>query len=180
MPTFVLPLASFRLTSPFGERTHPVTGEERKFHNGLDLAAPTGTPVLAVGAGTVTTGSVSPINGNWIKIDHGDGYSSAYLHLSATSVAVGQKVGIGQVIGKVGATGRATGPHLHFILYKGGVPVDPAPFILGGAAAGVVSAAASAFTGWGRFAAWGLVTMFAGWFVWKRWGSQKQLPGPKP
>jgi murein DD-endopeptidase MepM/ murein hydrolase activator NlpD len=94
-------------------------------HNGVDLAAPTGTPVYAVAPGVVTTVGYTDINGNWIKVDHGEGYATAYLHLSRTDVARGAQVVAGQQLGAVGATGRVTGPHLHFILYKDGQEVDP-------------------------------------------------------
>lgn len=117
--------AAYRFTSGFGPRTNPVTGEYQSLHNGLDLAVPTGTPILSVAAGTVVTSGYTDVNGNWIKVDHGNGYMTAYLHLSERRVQAGQKVSQGEVLGLSGSTGRSTGPHLHFILYQNGTPVDP-------------------------------------------------------
>lgn len=137
---FLLPVALLsRVSSGFGTRTHPVTGQKGSFHNGIDFAAPNGTPVLAARAGrVVTVQSGHATNGNWIKIDHGNGYATAYLHLADTRVSTGSAVTAGQRIGSVGSTGRSTGNHLHFIVYQNGTPVDPKPFILwsGLAAAG--------------------------------------------
>ena len=130
---FLNPLADgpFRVTSPYGPRRHPVTGEEGSMHSGLDLGAPSGTPVYSADGGRVTKVWIEdPIVGNGIKIWHPDGMSTAYMHLArAPRAVVGQVVAKGQQIGEVGATGRATGPHLHFMVYlASGATVDPRPW----------------------------------------------------
>jgi murein DD-endopeptidase MepM/ murein hydrolase activator NlpD len=114
------------ITSPFGWRTNPFGGGP-EFHQGLDIAAPTGTTVTAAAAGTVIMAQWYGGYGNYILIDHGGGYSTGYGHLSAIYVSVGQSVQRGQAIGAVGSTGQSTGPHLHFEVRIAGKPVDPAP-----------------------------------------------------
>lgn len=113
------------ITSPFGWRSNPFGGSP-EFHQGLDIAAPTGTTVTATAAGTVILAQWYGGYGNYILIDHGGSYSSGYGHLSAIYVSVGQKVQKGQAIGAVGSTGQSTGPHLHFEIRINGKPVDPA------------------------------------------------------
>jgi murein DD-endopeptidase MepM/ murein hydrolase activator NlpD len=125
-----------RLSSPFGPRIHPVTGEVGKMHNGLDIAAPTGTPVYAAADGKVASVVQGhAVSGNYVTVEHYVGpltYSTQYLHLSRTGVQKGQQVEMGDKIGEVGSTGRSTGPHLHFIVSMR-VPsrefLDPATFI---------------------------------------------------
>ena len=107
------PLDRLHVTSPFGSRIHPITGE-RKTHHGIDYGNPTGTPVYAVAEGVVTVSGFDPYSGNKIAIRHRDNSESWYMHLSARGVTVGAKVAPRQCIGKVGSTGRSTGPHLHF------------------------------------------------------------------
>jgi murein DD-endopeptidase MepM/ murein hydrolase activator NlpD len=114
------------ITSPFGWRSNPFGGGP-EFHQGLDIAAPTGTTVTAAAGGTVIMAQWYGGYGNYILIDHGGGYSSGYGHLSAIYVSVGQSVQRGQAIGAVGSTGQSTGPHLHFEIRIAGKPVDPAP-----------------------------------------------------
>jgi len=114
------------ITSPFGWRTNPFGGGP-EFHQGLDIAAPTGTTVMAAAAGTVIMAQWYGGYGNYILIDHGGGYSTGYGHLSAIYVSTGQSVARGQAIGAVGSTGQSTGPHLHFEVRIAGKPVDPAP-----------------------------------------------------
>ncbi|MFY9632213.1 MAG: peptidoglycan DD-metalloendopeptidase family protein [Candidatus Cybelea sp.] len=114
------------ITSPFGWRSNPFGGSP-EFHQGLDIAAPTGTTVTAAAGGTVIMAQWYGGYGNYILIDHGGGYSTGYGHLSAMYVASGQSVQRGQAIGAVGSTGQSTGPHLHFEVRIGGKPVDPAP-----------------------------------------------------
>jgi len=114
------------ITSPFGWRSNPFGGAP-EFHQGLDIAAPSGTTVTAAAGGTVIMAQWYGGYGNYILIDHGGGYSTGYGHLSAIYVSTGQSVQRGQAIGAVGSTGQSTGPHLHFEVRIAGKPVDPAP-----------------------------------------------------
>jgi murein DD-endopeptidase MepM/ murein hydrolase activator NlpD len=114
------------ITSPFGWRSNPFGGAP-EFHQGLDIAAPSGTTVTAAAGGTVIMAQWYGGYGNYILIDHGGGYSTGYGHLSAIYVSSGQSVQRGQAIGAVGSTGQSTGPHLHFEVRIAGKPVDPAP-----------------------------------------------------
>ncbi len=108
-----------RLSSPFGYRWHPTTGQW-SMHNGVDFAAPKGTPIYATRSGQVTIATYSSTAGNYVSINHLDGYSSIYMHMTHYVVSAGESVKAGQLIGYVGSTGRSTGPHLHFgISYKG-------------------------------------------------------------
>ena len=116
------------LSSPYGWRTHPVYGD-RRFHSGVDLAGSQGTPIVAARSGTVTTASYNGSSGYFVTINHGDGYSSSYLHMTGFTVKVGQKVSRGQTIGYMGSTGVSTGPHLHFSIYYNGSTVNPASYI---------------------------------------------------
>ncbi len=113
----------FRVTSPFGERVHPVTGE-RSFHNGTDIGVPTGTPLLAAAKGRVKRQSRDSISGNYVILDLGLGIQTTYCHLSEPEVKEGAPVTRKQEIGLSGATGRVTGPHLHYILRVRDKPVD--------------------------------------------------------
>jgi hypothetical protein len=114
-----------RISSPFGLR-RILNDQPRNPHSGLDIAAPTGTPVMAPAAGTITLTGDFFFNGKTVFIDHGGGMISMACHLSAIDVNAGARVVRGQAIGKVGATGRATGPHLHWTLSLNGQVVDPA------------------------------------------------------
>lgn len=117
-----------RITSGFGWRIHPISGV-RHFHEGLDIAAPIGTPVRAVASGKVTfVGYVSGY-GRMVTIDHGNGLVTRYAHLSRASVSRGQSVVAGQVIGCVGDSGYATGPHVHFEVRLDGEAKDPRKFL---------------------------------------------------
>lgn len=107
----------------------PVTGEKGAFHSGLDVGAPTGTDIVAAAEGTVTVAGYTSINGNYIKIYHGNGITTAYCHCSVLEVEAGEKVSQGQVIAKVGSTGKSTGPHLHFGVAKDGTYVDPLGYV---------------------------------------------------
>lgn len=118
------PVASARLSSGFGMRFHPILGYSR-MHQGVDFAAPTGTPVLASASGRVTQAGWGGGYGNLIVIDHGRGLKTRYAHLHRMNVRPGQQVGQGQVIGQVGSTGLSTGPHLHYEVWQDGRPVDP-------------------------------------------------------
>jgi len=120
---FMYPIRG-RLTSRFGYRSDPFTGV-RTFHTGIDLAAPTGTPVKATLEGRVATTGYSTVFGNYIIITHDAGYQSLYGHLSKIGVDRGQRVAQGAVIGRVGNTGYSTGSHLHLSLYKNGKMINP-------------------------------------------------------
>lgn len=115
---------NYRVTSIFGPRTHPVTNKP-SFHTGFDIGASTGTPVKAVYTGTVIFAKYMNAWGNYIIVDHGSGYLSAYAHNSKILVKKGDKVTTGQVIAKAGSTGWSTGPHLHLGIKKNGEWVDP-------------------------------------------------------
>jgi murein DD-endopeptidase MepM/ murein hydrolase activator NlpD len=112
------------LTSYFGMRTSPITGR-RVIHEGIDIAANIGTPIYATADGVVSSVVYSPSYGKLVKIDHGYGYRSIFAHTSQILVKPGQRVERGDLIAKVGNTGRSTGPHLHYELRLDGVPIDP-------------------------------------------------------
>ena len=120
------PLKFTRISSGYSlHRKHPVHGTVRP-HTGVDYAAPSGTPVMSIGDGTVlSAGRGSGGAGNMVKVRHNSVYTTAYLHLSKFAVKAGQRVSQGQVIGYVGMTGTATGPHLDFRVWKNGSPVNP-------------------------------------------------------
>ena len=126
---WIKPLKSYTITSAFGMRKHPVLGYER-MHEGVDMAAPAGTPIYAAKSGKVTTASYQKGGaGNYVSINHGDGFSSIYMHMTRYIVSKGQYVNAGQVIGYVGSAGISTGNHLHFgIAYKG-TYVNPMKYI---------------------------------------------------
>jgi murein DD-endopeptidase MepM/ murein hydrolase activator NlpD len=111
-------------SSSWGKRTDPIDGTS-KFHAGLDLAAAADSPVRAAGSGVVTRAGAAGGYGNLVVVDHGGGLETRYAHLAHIKVEVGQTVGPGDVVGGVGATGRATGPHLHFEVRRDGHAVDP-------------------------------------------------------
>jgi len=113
-----------KVTSGFGMRWHPITGGW-KAHAGIDLAARSGTPVVAASAGMVSYAGRRGGYGLMIEVSRGDGLVTRYGHLSRLAVAQGQSVSQGETIGTVGATGMATGPHLHYEVRVNGVPVDP-------------------------------------------------------
>lgn len=107
------PLDRLHITSPYGSRIHPITGR-RTVHNGVDYGSPMGSAVHAVAVGVVIVSGYDNLSGNKIAIKHRDNSVSWYMHMSARGVGVGAHVAAGQVIGRVGSTGRSTGPHLHF------------------------------------------------------------------
>lgn len=118
------------ITSPFGERTW--NNGFTEFHRGIDIAAPTGTPVKAAKSGIVTYAAEMGSYGNVVFIDHGDGFSTRYAHLSAFKCKVGDEVRMGDVIGLVGSTGNSTGPHLHFETLIDESPKNPMHFLKDG------------------------------------------------
>ncbi|MBQ6806693.1 MAG: peptidoglycan DD-metalloendopeptidase family protein [Lachnospiraceae bacterium] len=122
---FAFPCPGYkRLSDDYGNRMHPTLGVQ-KFHNGIDLAAPAGTPILAAYDGDVVAAGYSSSMGNYIMIDHGDGLYTIYMHASALYVSKGQEVKKGQTIAGVGTTGRSTGNHLHFGVRLNGNYVSP-------------------------------------------------------
>lgn len=125
--SFVYPIRG-RLTSPFGWRDDPFTSA-RIYHAALDIAATLGTPIKASMKGTVSSAGQNAIYGKFVIITHSNGYQTMYGHMSAISVAQGTSVEQGAKIGEVGSTGRSTGPHLHFALFKNGRAVDPLEFL---------------------------------------------------
>lgn len=123
------PAASMVITCPFGDMTY-MDGLTHH-HDGMDIAAPTGTPVLAAADGTVLEADYNGTDGNYVKIQHADGYVTIYKCLASYSVAENDVVSQGDPIGTVGSTGRSTGPHLHLELLENGTPVDPAEYFAG-------------------------------------------------
>lgn len=122
---FRMPIAAqFRWSSPYGYRIDPIAGV-KSFHTGTDMACPTGTPILAAMSGKVTTTGINRVYGNYVIIDHGNGYQTLYAHMSKIIASKGQWVSQGTRIGLVGSTGYSTGPHLHFTVYKNGKLIDP-------------------------------------------------------
>ncbi len=119
------PINGARLSSGFGNRKHPILGYT-KMHKGTDFAAPTGTPIYAAGNGRITSYGANGSFGNYAKIEHANGYTTAYAHMSryAKGLKRGSSVKQGQVIGYVGTTGRSTGPHLHYEVYINNRPVN--------------------------------------------------------
>lgn|GEM_PF-3418194 len=120
----------FGITSDFGSRVHPVLNVPKQ-HTGLDIGATQGSQVVACLSGRVIRAEMLPAYGQIVVIDHGGKVSSVYAHLSAVSVQVGDLVERGDNIGRVGATGAVTGPHLHFEVRQDGEPVDPGAFLGG-------------------------------------------------
>ncbi len=112
------------ITSTFGARRHPILGYTR-MHAGVDFGAAYGSPIYAVGDAVVQFAGWHGGHGNYVKLDHGGGFATGYGHMSRIAVAPGTRVRAGQVIGYVGSTGLSTGPHLHYELYRNGVPVNP-------------------------------------------------------
>ena len=127
LPT-TLPVKDGVLGSTFGHRSDPFAGT-RSMHEGLDFAAEQGTPVLAAADGVVLGAAYHPEYGNLVELDHGDGLSSRYAHLSEMAVKPGELIKRGSQIGRVGSTGRSTGPHLHFEVRMLGIAQNPANFL---------------------------------------------------
>jgi|GEM_PF-1536357 len=125
-PRFIRRPVRGAVTSGFGPRVDPFTGRRGAFHRGLDIAARRGAPVRSMGDGVVTMAKPWGVGGLTVKVEHAEGWSSAYGHLDRIDVRVGQTVTAGQRLGIVGNTGKSTGPHLHFEVRKDYVLVDPA------------------------------------------------------
>lgn len=125
---WVVPVDYIYISSPFGSRVHPITGVVTT-HYGVDLAANQGNPIYATRSGVVTQATYGASGGYYVYIDHGDGFTSIYLHMTGFIVSVGQHVDAGEVIGYCGSTGASTGPHLHFGLTLNGTYVDPTQYV---------------------------------------------------
>jgi murein DD-endopeptidase MepM/ murein hydrolase activator NlpD len=126
---FGLPMDNIKITTEFGETYFDPSDDSRSFHNGVDLKADIGVPVKAINDGIVKTADEYLLEGKFAMIDHGFGIFSNYLHLSEIYVKPGEKVSKGQIIGLSGNSGKSVGPHLHFMVKVGDVPVDPLAFI---------------------------------------------------
>ena len=127
--TWITPVSGWKLTSAFGMRVHPVLKTQR-MHNGIDMACAQGTPIYATRAGKVTrTAYQAGGAGNYVSINHLDGFASIYMHMTHYVVSAGQTVSAGQLIGYVGSTGMSTGPHLHFGVSYAGTYVNPLAYI---------------------------------------------------
>jgi murein DD-endopeptidase MepM/ murein hydrolase activator NlpD len=126
-----MPVAALRISSPFGMRYHPIR-HRYMGHKGVDLAAPSGTPVYASADGVVGKAEWFGGYGNYIQIEHGGEIETRYGHLSGYAVSAGEHVHKGELIGYVGATGDATGPHLHYEVRIAGDAVNPMPYLSDG------------------------------------------------
>ena len=124
-----MPVDGVRLTSSFGMRNHPILRQRRQ-HNGVDLAAPRGTPVYATADGVVEMARYFGSYGNYVQIGHGGDLETRYAHLSSYTVRNGDEVRKGDLIGYVGSTGRSTGPHLHYEVRVANEPVNPIPYMV--------------------------------------------------
>lgn len=143
------PLEFSRTTSGFAMRMHPILNQWKQ-HNGVDYAAPRGTPVRTVADGVVEFAGQQNGYGNIVQIKHSNDRATVYAHLSQIDVAVGQRVEQGQHIGAVGATGWATGPHLHFEFKIAGVQQDPLAMSRGAQAAQIAPASKAQFEQWAQ------------------------------
>lgn len=117
------------ISSEFGARVHPITGEWQSGHKGIDIASGKGNPILAAQSGTVVKSYLSSSYGNYVVVSHGGGLMTAYAHMSKRMVSVGDTVSAGQQIGTVGSTGNSTGNHLHFEVYVDGAVVNPMDYV---------------------------------------------------
>ena len=116
------------VSSAYGMRTDPITGK-RAWHNGIDIASTLGSPVMAIAAGVVTFAGEKSGYGKMIEINHGDGVTTRYGHHDTLKAATGDIVRKGQIIGEMGSSGRSTGPHVHYEIFKKGRSVDPSVFV---------------------------------------------------
>lgn len=125
------PIDAMKLSSAYGMRVHPVTGQLAR-HNGIDIPAPHGTPIYATADGVVGRAQRLGGYGLYVEVEHGSGIQTRYGHMSSFVVAPGQRVRKGDVLGYVGSTGRSTGNHLHYEVRIAGTPVNPIPFVESG------------------------------------------------
>ena len=127
---YLWPLSGYSsISSSFSTRSNPFGGSSTEFHNGIDIPAPSGTSIMAVSDGWVAWSSYSSSAGNWIGIDHGNGVHSIYMHMSSRIAKEGDYVTAGQVIGRVGSTGRSTGPHLHLSICVDETYMNPLDYV---------------------------------------------------
>jgi murein DD-endopeptidase MepM/ murein hydrolase activator NlpD len=124
-------IGEINMTSPFGMRMHPLLGR-LAIHTGIDLRGDVGVPVRATATGKVTIAGRQGGYGNMVEISHGNGLATRFGHLSEISVKIGQVVRIGELVGRIGSTGRSTGPHLHYETRVNGEAVDPQKFLHAG------------------------------------------------
>jgi len=117
------------VTSTFGHRENPFGGTAVETHKGLDISGPMGAPVKAMAKGEVSFAGIKGGFGNCIILKHGNGFETLYGHLSKILVSVGEQINVGQQIGKIGSTGRSTGPHLHYEVHLNGKQINPASFL---------------------------------------------------
>jgi murein DD-endopeptidase MepM/ murein hydrolase activator NlpD len=120
-----------RISSYYGQREHPRSGEEN-FHSGIDISSSPGNPVKATADGIVSFSGWSGGSGNLVVLEHGHGFSTFYAHNRSIPVKVAKKVKRGDIIGYVGSTGSSTGPHVHYEIWKDGKPIDPVNYLKGG------------------------------------------------
>jgi murein DD-endopeptidase MepM/ murein hydrolase activator NlpD len=127
--TWVQPCKFTYISSPFGMRYHPISGAY-KMHNGIDIPGASGTPIYATRSGYVSVAAYQAGGaGNYVSLNHGDGFGSIYMHMTHYIVSVGQYVSAGQVIGYMGTTGGSTGVHLHFGIFYNGTYVNPCNYV---------------------------------------------------
>jgi murein DD-endopeptidase MepM/ murein hydrolase activator NlpD len=124
------PVADGFIGSGFGWRNDPFTGQMAR-HEGIDFAAPAGTPIHAAAGGVVVAAQYHPVWGNYVEIDHGNALMTRYAHASRLHVKLGDIAKRGQKLAEVGSTGRSTGPHLHFEVHHRGIAQNPSKFLLG-------------------------------------------------
>ncbi|TVQ06386.1 MAG: M23 family metallopeptidase [Leptolyngbya sp. DLM2.Bin27] len=117
------------VSSEFGLRPNPFGGRGYEMHEGIDFAGPVGKPILATAEGVVVTAEYSGGYGNHVKVDHGYSYETLYAHLSELEVEIGDRVRRGEVLGYLGSTGRSSGPHLHYSIYRNGQAVNPRHYL---------------------------------------------------
>jgi murein DD-endopeptidase MepM/ murein hydrolase activator NlpD len=128
-PSFIRPMEGGYVSSGFGYRERILGGSASRYHQGVDIASPSGNPVFAAASGTVTASDYSGDMGRYITIQHSGGYETRYYHLSRRFVEEGAVVKAGQTIGLEGSSGNSTGPHLHFEIRKNGDAMDPSLFV---------------------------------------------------
>jgi murein DD-endopeptidase MepM/ murein hydrolase activator NlpD len=124
-----LPPSKARITSPFGMRFHPVL-KRKKMHNGIDFGSGLNAPVYAAADGKVSLAQYSRSYGNWVMLEHKNGYVSVYAHLKSYNIRAGLQIKKGDIIGYTGSTGRSSGPHLHFEIRLNGTPVNPDGYLV--------------------------------------------------